>query len=175
MTALDSRPARGYVCLVPVVEASYIDQRGRLLDQHGRPLTRAVVTADAGAPGTVIFGGFIQASSVDYASAWVPPTRWTTVDKMVSDETIDGLFSMLVQAGQSATWSVEPASDDPRDVEVADFVRAETIDRTDGWTWNRFLELALHYWTQGCQFLVPRWEARARRDRGIISSTARYS
>jgi hypothetical protein len=87
------------------------------------------------------------------------------VDRMIQSEpTIQGVNLIRRNVIASAEFSVEPASDQPRDVEIAEFVEAAIIDglRTpSGQGWRSFLAEACEYDLRGARY----YEVTYQRDR----------
>src|SRR2546426_6846665 len=93
-----------------------------------------------GAPGTWITGGFI--SNEEY----LPQLLWRrgidVYDHMRrSDASIQAMLKVVKHPLISATWDIEPASNEEFDQYVARFVRNELFNRNI--IWSRFLRDAL--------------------------------
>lgn len=91
--------------------------------------------------GTVIQSGVI--STDEYVNDLVGRNKVVTYDKMMrSSASVAQVIDLVNQPVRSANYYWEPASDDTRDVEVADFVEKAIFDGMNV-SWNAFLEAAL--------------------------------
>ncbi len=62
--------------------------------------------------------------------------RWKTLDKMEADPHVKGALRTNTLPMITAEWEIQPATDDPRDVEIAEFCEANLL-RTSGDTYGR--------------------------------------
>jgi SPP1 gp7 family putative phage head morphogenesis protein len=77
---------------------------------------------EVGASGVTNFQGVIDTD--EYVSDLKGSQLYTTVDKMRwSDASVQAALLMCELPIRSAEWDIQPASDDPLDVEIADFVK----------------------------------------------------
>ena len=94
------------------------------------PKARALPTEERGAPGAIVSrfgrrGSVLIPTEVDYLADMQPPTRWTTVAKMLADDAIAGAYRAMVLPCLSAPLLVEPGTRDTVGREMADFVKAD--------------------------------------------------
>lgn len=98
-----------------------------------RPPTRPV-----GAAGTRNIGGFIIPEG-ELNREFTGQQLYRTVDRMVrTDPVVRAALLMVVLPITEASWTVEPASGEPEDLEVAEFVRRNLLGHLD-WprvVWN---------------------------------------
>jgi len=77
-----------------------------------------------GATGTKNYGGIL--TNIDYNNDWAAgygSKKWTTINEMrLSDGQVKGTLKYCKEPLMAANWDVEPASDDKRDREIADFI-----------------------------------------------------
>lgn len=96
---------------------------------------------ELGASGTTIFGGYI--TDEDYVSELTGSLALTTYNKMrKSDGVVKAALLACTLPVRAANWYIEPASDDEKDKEVADFV-SENLFNQMTITWDDFLRQAL--------------------------------
>lgn len=73
--------------------------------------------------GTTNYGGIL--ADIDYNRDWAPgpgSKKWEIIDEMrLSDGQVEGTLRFCKDPIMAATWSVEAASEDPRDIEIAEF------------------------------------------------------
>jgi hypothetical protein len=102
-----------------------------------------------GASGTINLNGYL--SVAEYNRDLVGTRALTVYDRMVrSDGTVQEALEHLFSPIKNATWTVEPASDDPEHLEHAEFVRRAYFD----WAaepWLNHLDHALDYLAYGHQ------------------------
>ncbi len=79
-------------------------------------------TDERGSAGVVAWGGVLSGFDQDYADAWRLLRRWDTTERMRSDPAVAAALSALTYPVLAAKLEVEPASDDPEDVRLAEFV-----------------------------------------------------
>lgn len=89
-------------------------------------------TDELGAAAGIGYGGFLSSFDADYAAAFQMPTRWQTMDRMATDPAVSASLSALTFPVLAARLDVEPASDDPEDVRLAEFVEAGLNNMTTG-------------------------------------------
>lgn len=96
---------------------------------------------EIGSSGTSIFDGYI--SDEDYVSELTGSTAISTYDEMRKS---DGVVKAAILACElpirAANWFIEPASDDEKDKEVADFV-SDCLFNKMSITWDDFLRQCL--------------------------------
>lgn len=85
---------------------------------------KAAIGKEFGSVGTTNFSGML--SDIDYNRDWYPgygSRKWSIIDEMrLSDGQVKGTLKYCKEPIVAADWSVEPASEDKQDVEIADFV-----------------------------------------------------
>lgn len=97
------------------------------LQQGPRPATE-----ELGATGTGVFGG--QLTEQDYNTDLQGEALYTIYDRMrKADSQIRAGLRAIKLPLLRAEWSVEPASDEPRDVEIAEFVEHDLFHMTMSW------------------------------------------
>jgi hypothetical protein len=112
-------------------------------------LARRSLPADIGAIGTTYYSGFLQgeehkpelqglAGLARYAKMWR------------NDGDVGALRRAVTQPLLSAKWSIKPASDDPLDKEIAQFVQDNLMGGMDV-TWREHLSQALLFYRDGHQ------------------------
>lgn len=100
----------------------------------------------SGITGSRLYGG--QLESLDHnaevrGARWVgEPGRIGIADKMEADPTVQRSHNTVIDPLIGAFWDVEPASDDPIDLEVANFVEWALFDLLP---WERIVERVLTY------------------------------
>lgn len=91
--------------------------------------------------GTVMYLGTI--SNDEYVNELIGPNKIEVYDKMMrSSATVSEVVDLVTLPIRSATWDMEPASSDAKDVEVADFVKYCLFEGMN-MTWDAFLEAGL--------------------------------
>lgn len=85
------------------------------------------------ASGVAITNGQFQ---YDVAEALRGKERWTTFAKMETDAHVAGSVSGIVDPLKGAKWEIKPATDKPKDLEIAEFVSANLL-RTNGEKYGR--------------------------------------
>lgn len=96
---------------------------------------------ELGETGTTIFGGYI--ADEDYVSELTGTTALTTYDKMrKSDGVVKASLLACELPIRAASWFIEPASEDEKDKEVANFV-SQCLFESMTITWDDFLRQAL--------------------------------
>ena len=98
-------------------------------------LTQKTQPVASGVPFT--FGQFEYENQTNLVGS----KKWATIDKMVADPHVKGGLLEKTNALQNAQWAIQPASDKPKDVEIADFVSANLL-RTSSEKFGR------EYWCQ---------------------------
>lgn len=78
--------------------------------------------SEKGYSGVATSAGRMIDEEKDYLAAWQPPTRWDTIQKMLSDPDIAGALQTIVQPILRAPLKVEPANDKPKAREYAEFL-----------------------------------------------------
>jgi hypothetical protein len=111
---------------------------------------------ELGASGTVNVGGYLQ--QAEYNADWRGLRGVATVDEMFrSDSAVQEAYFHIVQPIKNATWTIEPASDDPLDREVAEFVRRALFE----WQKDPFVETIgqiLRYLRYGHALFEHTWQ-----------------
>lgn len=84
-------------------------------------------TSEKGASGTVNMGGYLVQDEYNPDLRW--PGSLHVYDRMRrSDGTVREALGHIFAPILNATWDIDPASDDPQDLEVAEFVRRAYFD-----------------------------------------------
>lgn len=105
----------------------------------GDPIERSQITTQFGAYGTRIFSGFI--SGEEYNQDLSGHNGITVYDEMRrSDATVSTSLEIINLPIMGAGWEVEAASDDPNDILIAEWVKANLFERID---WVGFVREAL--------------------------------
>lgn len=100
-------------------------------------------TDPLGRSGTVNTRGFIGESEQNAVLFW--PYNLEIYDRMRrTDPTIRWMLSLISTPIQAATWTVEPFSEDEKDLEVAAFIEWCLFDRLSG-GWDEWLRQVLTY------------------------------
>lgn len=111
------------------------------------PTDKTAPRGETGQSGTSAFSGII---TEEYLGTLNGTAGITIYDKMrKSDATVRAILQVITLPIRRANWFVEPASQDPADVEAADFVKHSLFD----WmtiTWDDFLRQALLMLPYGC-------------------------
>ena len=122
-----------------------------------RPRLPALQRDEIGATGTVISSG--QILETDYNTDLVGANALANYDKMrKGDGTVAAVLAACSLPIRSATWTVEPASEDKADVEIAEFVSDNLFNMT--LTWDDFLRQALLMLAFGHYVFEKVWEVR---------------
>jgi len=96
---------------------------------------------EIGEAGTTIYSGYI--TDDDYVSELTGSSALVTYDKMrKSDGVVKASLLAMELPIRAANWFIEPASDDPKDKEVADFV-SDCLFNQMSITWDDFLRQCL--------------------------------
>lgn len=104
------------------------------------PTGQEVDLAEHGRSGTLIFSGII--TQEEYNKDLVRWQALKTYDEMRrSDATVRASLRAIIEPILSIVWSIQPGSDEPNDVMIADFCRQEMFDRNV--VFNDFLREAL--------------------------------
>jgi len=74
----------------------------------------------------ITFGKFDR----EFTSAMKGSKKWDTLDKMQADPHVKGGIDGAVLPLLTAQWDITPASDDPRDIEIAEFCAANLLRRS---------------------------------------------
>lgn len=101
---------------------------------------------------------------VDYLGPMRPPMRWQTVPKMMSDPVISAGLSAIKEPILGLNWWVEPPTEDPEDVLIADFLTADLFDMpaTD---WPDYMTQVLRYLELGVMLFERVFQ---KRDDGLV-------
>jgi phage gp29-like protein len=104
-------------------------------------IKKSEMTKELGHPGTSIFNG--QVSDEDYVSELTGSSALETYNKMRrSDGVVKAALLACELPIRAANWYVTPASEDEKDIEVADFV-SHNLFEAMSITWDDFLRQAL--------------------------------
>lgn len=88
-----------------------------------KPAKPAAPTAERGYSGAPSWGGNRAfGEETDSNALWQPPTRYATVRKMRSSPDATAAMDAIILALLSRDLEVTPGSDDPADVEIAEFI-----------------------------------------------------
>jgi hypothetical protein len=91
------------------------------------------ITQEIGQTGTYIVGGYL--ADHDYNAELTGWTRVGKYDQMrKGDATVRASLLAVNLPILSADWYIEPASEDAKDVEVADFVKKELLEGKLSWS-----------------------------------------
>lgn len=108
---------------------------------------------------TSVMGVYAMAERIDYNTAMAPPARWSNVEKMrKSDGSIKAALLAVTLPLLSVEWRVSPASDDPRDEEIAAFIEDDLKGMST--SWPEYLRELLLYLADGVRPYEPVWELR---------------
>jgi len=77
-------------------------------------------------------GTALSVSEVDYLADMQPPTRWTTVAKMLSDDAVGAAYKAMTLPILATGWTVEPGVKGAAGQEMADFLQADLDGMTGG-------------------------------------------
>lgn len=103
----------------------------------------------AGASGTINMAGFLVPDEYNDDLRW--PDSLKIYRRMLrGDAAVREAYMHTVAPVLNATWDIDPASDDPQDLEIAEFIRRAYFE----WPVSPFkqtLALTLHYLAQGFQ------------------------
>jgi phage gp29-like protein len=106
-----------------------------------------------------VMGVYAMAERIDYNSAMAPPARWGNVEKMrKSDGSIKAALLAVTLPLLSVEWRVSPASDDPKDEEIAAFIEDDLKGMST--SWPEYLRELLLYLADGVRPYEPVWELR---------------
>ena len=112
---------------------------------------------EIGSAGTELFSGII---SEDYLATLQGQQGIELWDKMrKSDGTIHGIIQAVKLPLLSAQWFIEPASDDKKDIEAAEFIENALFDDRDT-SWQQFLNEALEFTTFGYYYFEKVFKMR---------------
>lgn len=103
-------------------------------------------SGEVGDSGIPAWGGNISGADLDYVAAWQLPERWYTIQRMTTDPDIGAVMAALTLPILAAPLNVEPASDDPFTIELADFVDAQLNGMSTSLTGHRFEVLRYPFW-----------------------------
>lgn len=123
-----------------------------------KPARAKPPTEERGSSGTVSWGGVLSSLAADYAPAWQPPQRWKTIEKMRADPLVSAALTAVTAPILGAPLTVEPASDDPQDVLMAEFVEASLKNMTVDFLTHR--QETLRSVGDGVAVFYPRYEKR---------------
>lgn len=110
---------------------------------------------EIGGTGTLLYNGYL--SSTDYNSEWVGTRRIAFVDRMrKGDATVRAAMLAVTLPILSANWFIEPASDDPKDKEIADKVKENLFGGMDR-PWQEMMREILLFLAYGCYPFEEVW------------------
>lgn len=115
----------------------------------GKPINSVTSSfAETGTSGLHRYSNFVY-------EEFIPDLKWPKAAKVYyemanNDPTIGAVLYLTEQLVRKAKWKVKPASDDAKDVEVAEFVESCMNDMS--MTWNDFICEALSMLTYGWSF-----------------------
>ena len=102
---------------------------------------KKLARTELGGTGTPIFGGIIDTS--EYVEELKGDKLIDTVNKMRwSDASVSAALQVCILPILSAEWDIEPASENPQDIEIADVVKKNLFDGMST-TWQDILRQAL--------------------------------
>lgn len=120
------------------------------------PKLKKVHTKRESESGTVLYLGVI--SNDEYINELIGPNKIEVYDKMMrSSATVSEVVDLVTLPIRSATWDIEPASADKKDVEVADYVKYALFDGMNI-TWDAMLEAALKMMPFGFSLFEKVWK-----------------
>lgn len=112
-----------------------------------RGLFREPLTTRQGTSGTEIYGGYI--TNEDHNTEWHNDQVIENVDKMLRTDALikasSWSYKLPIMAG---TFSIKPASEQPIDLEIAEFVETNLF-RGDNFNWNELIRQQLAYLDYG--------------------------
>jgi len=101
---------------------------------------------EVGAGGTPVFGGMLGED--EWNTDLTGTAGMLTLEKMVTtDPTVHSALMAMTLPITATTWHIEPASDDPTDVEIAQFVEKMLFSIKGGW--GHFIDEALDFLIYG--------------------------
>jgi hypothetical protein len=114
-------------------------------------------TGQIGTPGTLNVFGFL--SGEDYNPDLDGFNMFANYNKMrLSDAQVNATLLLLKLPMKAADWTAEPASDDPQDIAIADFVQANLIDdEALARSWQHVLDNAMLKFDFGCSAEEITW------------------
>jgi SPP1 gp7 family putative phage head morphogenesis protein len=121
-------------------------------------------TGQVGAPGNLNVFGYLTGE--DYNPDLDGFAMFANYNKMrLSDAQVNATLLMLKLPLKGATWIVKPASDDPQDVAIADFVQANLIDEDAlARSWQHVLDNAMLKFDFGCAGAEIVWDVTVGAD-----------
>lgn len=143
-------------------ESYYLRQNNAvLLSANGTPLKKGDKD-EIGATGTTIFSG--QLSQNEYNADLRGALGLAIYDKMRrSDARVKFALAVCELPLRSVSWSIEPASDDDQDVEIAEALESNLMNMSI--TWDSFLHHALIMLWAGYMIFEKVWDVG---DDGVI-------
>jgi hypothetical protein len=106
-----------------------------------KDLSKVEVTEERGGTGTTIFSGMITGE--EYRTELQGTTGLERYDQMRrGDATVKATLMSIILPIRQANWEVEPASDDKKDIEIANII-SENLFEQMSITWDDFIRQAL--------------------------------
>lgn len=127
---------------------------------HQTPPARARV--EVGDTGVAIFGGILRPS--DYNTEWQIPNRYTIIDQMQNDPTIEAALRAVKLPLMRARYYVEPASDSPLHKEQAEWLEYQLFEYMYGsfGDFRRHALMALDYGSYPHEIVLRLQDGRSR-------------
>lgn len=136
MVTTPDRTAR--VELARAIRADLASRRAPATVALAAPKPEPAPAGEIGYSGVPAWGGKIAGFDLDPVEAWQVPTRWDTIDRMMTDPDIGAVLAALTLPILAAPLDVEPASDDPFAIELADFINAQLGGMSTSLAGHRF-------------------------------------
>jgi len=112
-------------------------------------------TSEVGTVGTQIYGGYITGE--EFNAELRESTAVDTFDKMIrTDAQVKATIQLMALPLRSASWDVEPASEDTADVEIRDEVH-DQLFQNDNFTWDSIIRNILYYLVYGFYVFEKVW------------------
>ena len=121
----------------------------RLLDRIiDKRLAERIPKTEQGVTGTKIYGGLVYGQ--EFNAEWTDIKQFENADKMRrTDAQVNASLLSIELPIRSATFTVEPASDDNKDLEIAEFVE-DNLFHNKNFSWNFFIRHVLYHLQFGC-------------------------
>jgi hypothetical protein len=127
-----------------------------IVEQVGPPRSDPMI--EYGRTGTINYHGFLQ--SEEYNADLTPPRQFDIFDRMnLSDPTVRATMLHLTTPIRAAEWGVRPASEDPKDLEIAAAVEYALFKWMET-PWDQCLTDQLKYLRHGVAVLEEVYEVR---------------
>jgi hypothetical protein len=118
--------------------------------------TRKSKTSEVGTVGTQVYSGYITGE--EFNAELRETSAIDVFDKMYrTDAQVRSTVLLMTLPLRSAQWDVEPASEEPGDIEIADEVRRQLF-QNDNFTWDSLLRSILYYLVYGFYVFEKVWK-----------------